>query len=77
MSRDKKNVVSDWPHVYLQLALNKAAASHWSSTISAATEKVVTAVWGTECIQFHAALQILHQKDLRKEITLGLDASEK
>ena len=29
-------------------------------------EKVVAAAWGTELIQFYAALAILHQDDLKK-----------
>ena len=30
--------------------------------------KVVTAVWGTEFIQFHAAANVKHQDDLKKRM---------
>ena len=36
--------------------------------------KVVAAVWGTEFIQFYAALQILHQDDLKKRMIRRMDA---
>ena len=36
-------------------------------------EKVVAAAWGTECIQFLAALAILHQDDMKRSMNCSPD----
>ena len=53
----------------LQTLWGSIGKNHWRLIKTEEKAKVVSAVWGTELIQFLAVLAILHQDDLKQEMT--------
>ena len=54
-------------------SLSLVAKTHRIRINTEENAKVVTAAWGTEFIQFLAALAILHQNDLKKRMNRIMD----
>ena len=64
--------ISQWSHAAPRVYLLKVRIIEEEKQTEEKA-KVITIVWGTETIQFHAALQIQHQDDLKKKINRRKD----